>query len=233
MTPEALIAQYPRIWHMAMDGSWPSIQVHGLLSTSALLDLYGYAGHKRLALEARRRPESVAISAEGLPGAIIRDQKPMSDSALKKCLLDGTSPEEWYRLLNSKTFFWLSQARLQRLLGARAYRNAPQVILTLNTASLVKVHAPNIMLCPINSGSTIFNPAKRGLNTFKTIADYPFDEWAKKRQRRDAVVELVVSTSVPDITDHVIAVHRVLEQKATEIWRRPGAAIGAPLLPAP
>lgn len=147
MSPEALVAQYPRIWHMASDGSWQSIQEHGLLSTSALLDLYGYKDEQRLAIEARRRPQSVPITATGLPGATIRDQKPMTDSALDKCLPAGVTPENWYRLLNSKTFFWLSQPRLQRLLGARAYRDHAQIVLTLDTASLVEKHTPNILLC--------------------------------------------------------------------------------------
>ena len=42
MTVDELLATYPRLWHMAMDGSWPSIEKRGLLSTSALLELYGY-----------------------------------------------------------------------------------------------------------------------------------------------------------------------------------------------
>ena len=46
-----LIAHFPRIWHMAEDGSFESIFKHGLMSTSALLDLYGIDGDERTALE--------------------------------------------------------------------------------------------------------------------------------------------------------------------------------------
>jgi hypothetical protein len=39
-----LIKIYPRLWHVAEDGSWPSISRYGLLRTSALLDLYEITG---------------------------------------------------------------------------------------------------------------------------------------------------------------------------------------------
>jgi hypothetical protein len=224
MTVEELLAAYPRLWHMAMDGSWPSIEKHGLLSTTALLDLYGYAGKERHAIEAEHRPDSIPIAADDLPGAIVRDQKPMSDSALEKCLLDGLTPEDWYRTLNQKCFFWLSRKRLQRLLGAKAYRADPQVVLTIDTASLVKANGNKVLLCPYNSGSTIMNPVKRGKGTFMTISDYDYARWKQARGKQEAVVELVINGGVPDIRDHVLAVHRVHEEKAKVIWRRPGSS---------
>jgi hypothetical protein len=224
MTVDELLAAYPRLWHMAMDGSWPSIEKHGLLSTSALLDLYGYTGHQRHAIEAAHRPRSIPIKAPGLPGAIVRDQKPMSDSALEKCLLDGLEPEDWYRTLNQKCFFWLSRTRLRGLLGARAYREDPQVVLTVDTASLLKLNQKEVLLSPYNSGSTIMNPVKRGNDTFLPIADYDFADWKRKRGKAGAVVELVISGGVPDIRDHVLAVHRVHQEEATELWRRSGSS---------
>jgi hypothetical protein len=224
MTVDELVATYPRLWHMATDGSWPSIHRHGLLSTTALLDLYGCDEAERRSIELTRRPQSVPIAAPGLPGAIVRDQKPMTNGALEKCLLDDLKPEDWYRILNEKCFFWLSRRRLRKLLDARAYRKHPQVVLTIDTAALVERHQASILLCPINSGSTIWNPVKRGADTFLPIAGYPFDEWKAKRGKADAVVELVVSGGVPDIKDFVIAVHRVEQMKPTELWRRPGSS---------
>ncbi len=207
---------------MAEDGSWDSISKHGLLSTSALLDLYKIDGAKRRTIETEHRPESIKISRTGFSDAIIRDQKPMSDSALRTCLTDGITPSQWYEILNGKVFFWLSNRRLRRLLGARAYRDFPQTVLTLDTESLVKAHGDKILLSPINSGSTIMKPQPRGKDTFRPIEEYPFEHWRKKRSKRKAVVELVVPGSVKDIMDHVIAVHRVLETKPTELWRRSG-----------
>ena len=45
-----LVRIYPRLFHMAEDGSLPSIQANGLLSATALLDLYGIDGDGRTAI---------------------------------------------------------------------------------------------------------------------------------------------------------------------------------------
>jgi hypothetical protein len=219
MTEEELIATYPRLYHMAHDGAWPAIEQHGLLSASALLDLYGVDGERRFALESQRRPESVELQRQGLMGAVIRDQKPMRDHLLARCLQDGLTPQEWYKILNSRSFFWLSSERIWRLLRARAYREQPQTVLTIDTAGLLAAHRESIWLTPINSGSTLFNPQPRGNDTFRRIADFPFKERSKRR-KEDNVVELVVDHSVPDVAAHVLAVHRVQDDRIVEeIWR--------------
>jgi len=218
-----LIALYPRLFHMAEDGSWPSIQKHGLLSTSRLLDLYQIHGAKRQALESQRRPQSVSLIRKGLGSVVVRDQKPLREASLAACLTDNLTPREWYEILNARTFFWLSRERLWRLLRAKAYRDQAQVVLTIDTATLVAAHRDSVMLSPINSGSTIMSAQPRGHDTFMTIADYPYAERRKGRSKADALVELIVMSGVPDICDHVIAVHRILREQSIEIWRRPGA----------
>jgi hypothetical protein len=228
VTEKLLWETYPHLWHMAAHGSWPSIRDHGLLSTTANLDRYGVNGARRTAIEAQRRPECVTIQANGLPDAVIRDNKPASDGALLKCLQDNLTPTDWYRILNERTFFWLSKERLKGLLEAKAYRNNPQTILTVDTQSLVTAHAIRIELSPINSGSTIYKPQPRGKDTFLPIKDYDYDAWRKKRGKKKAVAELVVRDAVPDIRNHVVAVHDWTGVMLVEIWRRPGAdpAIG-------
>lgn len=224
MKEEELVSIYPRLFHMAEDGAFPSIQAQGLLSTSALLDLYGVAGEERIAIEDRRRPESLTIMRHGLPNVVIRDNKPMTDEQLAKCLQDGIVPTEWYRTLNKRTFFWLHRKRLWRLLRARAYRSSPHTILTIDTASLVDAHRNRIRLSPINSGSTIMSAQPRGKSTFLPIADYPYAERRKFRAVENALVELVVDDGVPDIMDHLIAAHRFSNGQLVEFWRRQGSA---------
>jgi hypothetical protein len=127
-------------------------------------------------------------------------------------------------MLNSKSFFWLSPARIWRLLRARAYRDSTQTVLTVDTEGIVDAYSDRIRLSPINSGSTIFNPQPRGHNTFKRIEDFPFVERAKTRSLENNVVELVVEHSVPDIAQYVLAVHEVKGDKIIrEIWRSPAA----------
>jgi hypothetical protein len=222
MTQAELVALYPRLWHMAHEGSWPSIRDRGLLSVSAILDAYSISGSKRVALESTHRPDCVTLRKTGLSAAVLRDQKPMSGRRLEGCLDDGLTPRQWYELLNSRSFFWLSPSRIWSLLRARAYRASTQTVLTIDTASLVTAHSQNIWLSPINSGSALFKPQRRGLATFQRIADFPFEERRSTRRLQDTVVELVVDHSVPDIAEHVLAVHSVRDTKIlSEIWRSP------------
>lgn len=208
---DTIALEYPRLFHMAEPRAWPSIRRHGLLSTTSLLDLFEIDGSRRKAIEAQHRPKSIPISHPTYGTAVVRDQKPMSDSALRKCLLDGLTPADWYRLLNRHVFFWLSRQRLERLLGARAYRQQRHTILEVDTLALLDAYAKRIVLAPINSGSTIMNPQPRGKATFQPIASYPYEEWRKKRGRRDAIVELAIRGGVQDIERFVL---RVTEEGA-------------------
>jgi len=198
-----LIRDCPTLYHVAERGSWPSIRQHGLLSTSALLDLFGVQGPERDAIEGRRRPEGVRLGHPALGQAVIRDQAPMDDAGLRKCLLDGLSPEDWYRLLNRKVFLWLTRARLLRLLDARLNRGVEHDVLELDAAALVEAYRGSITLSPINSGATRPFPAPRGAATFLSIDAYPYAHWRSKRPKGERVVELAVDYGVPDIARFV------------------------------
>jgi hypothetical protein len=215
-----LVETYPRLFHMAESGSWPRIQRHGLLSTSALLDLFEVDGDLRVQLESARRSESVTITHPVHGTAVVRDQIPLREGPLAGCLV-GMTPVEWYRELNRRVFFWLSEERVSGLLCGRAYRECPHDVLTVDTASLVAAHEGEITLAPINTGSTIYNPRPRGVGTFLAIADYPFDDWRRRRSRRTAVAELAVIGGVPDVVDHTLVVEsRQRDELLETLWRR-------------
>lgn len=192
---------------MAMDGSWPSIMRHGLLSTSALLDAFEITGSQRNLIESTRRPSSVTINHTSKGCAVIRDNIPLRESALVGCL-EGMTPTEWYELLNRHAFFWPSEERLNRLLQARAYRDSTHVVLTVSTSALVARYADVVFLSPINSGSTIYNPPVRGRDTLLPLRAYPFEEWSKKRGRRLAIAEVAVLGGLPNIDGIVIRAER-------------------------
>ena len=178
---------------MAERGSWPSIQQHGLLSTSALLDLFAVPEPNRSSIERAHRAGCVRLQHPSHGCVAIRDQKPMSDAALRRCLQDGMTPVDWYCLLNSRVFFWPTRARLLGLLGARPYRALDHDVLELDTASLVRAHQASITLSPINSGSTFnLGPAPRGLATFQPIATFDYAARRRTRPPADCVVELTV-----------------------------------------
>ena len=200
---QELIDDCPLLYHMAERGSWPSIQQHGLLSTSALLDLYGIDGDQRNAIESARRPESVRITHEQYGDAVVRDQIPMDDKGLERCLQDGLAPTDWYRLLNERVFFWLTKERLARLLSATAYVGCSHDVLEIDTAGIVENYRDEITLCPINSGCTKPFPHPRGLATFRSLDEYPYSDWRKKRKKGERVVELCVFGGVRDIAQYV------------------------------
>jgi hypothetical protein len=211
MDVEAFIHRYPRVFHMAEEGSWPSIMSKGLLSTTALLDRFGYTepGERR-AIESSRRPESVAITDRATgETAVIRDNKPLRDAALAVCLR-GMTTTQWYETLNARTFFWVSEERLTRLLNAKAYRARAHDVLTIDTRRLVEAKLPEISVAPINTGFAMIpsTSAIRGGDTFMTIEAYPFEEMRTRRGNENAVVELAVLYAVEGIEKITVRVER-------------------------
>lgn len=192
---------------MAEAGSWESICKHGLLSTTALLDLFEVNGTQRTQLESSRRPTSVTITHPVHGIAVIRDNIPLIEKVLRRTLV-GMTPPEWYEALNKRVFFWVTEARLDRLRKAPAYRDREHDILVVDTAGLLGSHLEYVTLSPMNSGAT--HPGAqytRGVDTFKPMNSYPWNE--RLRIKRDEpVVELAVNYAVRDITKFVVSVER-------------------------
>lgn len=223
MRTEDLVSLCPELYHMAQDGSWPNIRKLGLLSTSALLTAYGYAGAEREKIESEWRSRRLPISRNGLDDAWIRDQIPMPPEGLKPCLVDMT-PREWYRFINGKIFFWTTRKRLEIFMAAREYKNHPQLVITVDTRLLLERYATRVTLSSMNSGSTYYDPEKysapksRGLETFKKIHDYSVPY----------VAELAVEGGIGDITDIAVRVERWIAhrinyedpsiEKLADIW---------------
>nr|WP_137831577.1 hypothetical protein [Methylobacterium sp. L1A1] len=192
----------PTLFHMAEAGAWPTIRRHGLLSPVAALDLFAIDGAAREAA-LRRRPESIVLERADLGRIVLRDQKPLNDKALTRCLRDGLVPADWHARLNGRVFFWLSRKRVQTLLAGRAYRDHAHEVLEIEAAPFVAAYADRIELSPINSGATGQFPAPRGADTFLPLDAYPYAQWRRKRSRGERVVELTVPGSVPDIARFV------------------------------
>ena len=177
-TTKQFASRYPQLYHMAEHGSWPSIQRHGLLSTTALLDLFQIDGQGRFKIESQWRPASVTINHPSLGVAVVRDQKPMPPESLRK-VLESVTPQEWYEFLNRKSFFWVNKQRLRRFLSASAYRNNLHDVIVVDTQAFLERHLKDITLSPINSGVSAFGPPyKRGLHTFQQMSEFPVDKEA-------------------------------------------------------
>ncbi|MEM9726016.1 MAG: hypothetical protein AAF909_11190 [Pseudomonadota bacterium] len=203
MSPEELAHIYPTLFHVTEPDAWPKIQKHGLLSTLAILDLFEVDHATRVAVTEQCRPTQIPLKHPQHGSIVINDNKPMSEQALLKCLDDGLAPKDWLRMLNSRVFFWCSDEGLSRLLGAKMNKGRKRLVLVIDTLSFSKEHTDYIEICPINSGSTIRKPARRGLKTFTPLGALPYKDWQKKRGRRDKILEVTCLRGVPDICNFV------------------------------
>ncbi len=193
---------------MAEAGSWTSIRERGLLSTTALLDLFEYRGEQRRLIESARRDQMITIEHPVHGTAVIRDHKPLREQFLADCLEDMTTVQ-WYELLNRKSFFWVSPTKLAKLLGARAYRNRAHDVLIVDTRKLVEHDLDRIALAPINTGAALYSPASpRGSPRSSRSPTTTSRPMIRRRGKQDAITELAVDYSVPAIEDILIRVER-------------------------
>jgi hypothetical protein len=207
---EKFVQMYPRLYHMAEKGTWPSIKQRGLLSTCAVLDVLGIKGAARAQYETQHRRQKMTVG-DGEDAIVLRDQMPMPPDRISRALVDGTTPQQWYKFLNGKVFMWAEEKRLLTLLNAKHYRKLEHDVLIIDTASLVAQYKDSIALCRMNSGNTFPMWHERGLNDFRAIEAYPTN---KSGAPQKAVVEVVVDYAVPDLANFVVQVRRM---KATEV----------------
>ncbi len=208
VTRDELLANYPRLFHMATGEAWPAIREHGLLPTARIVSTSDLPAAQRHALLNRPRPHSTAITHPVLGSVTIRDQAPLRERHLAPALTDMDAAR-WLDLLNERVFFWLHPDRLRGMLTARRFREQCHDVLVLDTESLLAKHEGSIELSPINSGSTLYpNAPRRGSDTFLPLARYPFAERRRRYPVSAAVVELTVIGGVPDLAAHVSCVER-------------------------
>ena len=108
--------------------------------------------------------------------------------------------------------------RLAGLLGARSYRGRTHVVITVDIASLLSVHGPQVELCKINSGfAQPHSKAARGRDTSRSIERFEYLARGVPRSREPLdVTELCVVGGVADVAAHVIRVERMVGDQVVE-----------------
>ena len=210
MQPEDLWQHAPVLYHIAWGGSWSSIEEHGLLSTKALLQLYGKSDDEIAKLTKARRAHWVEIDCDGRPRAVLRDQKPMTNEGLRRALPNSVEPWQWYELINSMVFFWPTKKRLKTMLSASAYKEVRHDVLVVDTEKLVELEEANVRLSRMNSGSTKPMAHCRDMDLFKRFEDYPFETRRRRYGKEGAVAEVCVVDRVAKIGEVVVEVRRGL-----------------------
>lgn len=206
MEPGDLSSNYPVLYHIAWGGSWPSIRENGLLSSKALLRLYGKSDGEIAELTQYCRPHWVEIECPGRPRAVLRDQKPLTDAGLRKALGGSAEPWQWYDLINSMVFFWPTKERLETMISASVYEMVDHDVLVIDTKKLVDLEGPKVFLSRMNSGCTKPFAHPRDMDLFKRIEDYPFESRRKHCGRAKAVAEICVLDRVEKIAKAVLEV---------------------------
>jgi hypothetical protein len=187
---------YPTLFHISLAQDVEQIMRHGLLSTSALLDRCEVHEEQRFKIESCQRPRPVTVSHSVHGAFVINDQAPMIPAALSKCLID-LSPEQWCRSLNRRVFFWPTQGRLAKHIGARLAAGRPRIVFCFETRSVLDALDFNSLeFSAINSGNTMRKAAPRGSATFLKASDYPFQERRKSRGLGDAIAEVTYPYAV-------------------------------------
>jgi hypothetical protein len=206
-----------RVYHLAEEANWRSIQRIGLLPAAELMAHVGLSGVDRERLERSQRMSHTVLA----DGVEIRDQLRMPATALRACLI-GMEPADWYALMNSRVFFSLDPIRLNRLRGGCEPR--PQVVLILDTAGLMAGYAGRASVTPINSGHALRRAARRGAGTFVPYGAWVESGWAseaarlgiRERSRSHRPVELAIAGAIPDVMRYVVAVSRLAADERFE-----------------
>lgn len=200
---------------MAEHDTLDSILTHGLRSTTALLDLFEIEGRAREPIESARRPKMVTLDHPVHGRAMIRDNRPFQERRMERRLI-GMTFRQWYEHLNRRLFFWVTENRLSRFLGA--YGDRPHLVLVVDTKSLLDIHGDRVTVNAMNSGATNFTPPERGVGTFLPLAEHPYEE--RRKAGREPVVEVTVDYAVVDIRNHLVEVQRRKGDGSAEvIWR--------------
>ena len=208
MIIDELARLHPYLFHVTTPGAWASIRQHGLLSTQRLLELFDVEVDLQHQLQTSRRATAVSLHHEQYGDVVLNDNLPLTEKALSHCLDDGLTPGQWLTMLNERVFFWPDEAGLASMINAKMNRNRTREVLVVETAKLTSAIAERMELCPINSGSTIRKPARRGLSTFTPLGKHTYRDWQTLRGRRDRIREVIVRDSIDEIENYVVDVRQ-------------------------
>ncbi len=198
------------VYHLIEASNWPFIEKEGLLSASSLLRMSSLSSEEVEAIERNQRPQKVVLP----DGRVLRDQRPLPEAALKRCLIE-CEPSAWYKLINSKVYFWVDLARLNRV--RKAILTAPQVVLKVDAHALLAQYGSKAAVTPYNIGNAMRKASRRSCATLVPYSTWQVSGWqsesaavgGKPRSRQHRPAELVVADAIPDIMKYVLEVRKL------------------------
>ena len=203
----ALARLRPKLFHITAPDAYRSIFDRGLLSTTLLLETYGWDAAAIDELVTTPRRDYVTIEGtNGRDPARLSHQRPINSAVLGKSLaLTGTTESDYLRLLANRVFLFPSDDT------AAGFRDAlladgPVDVLTINTFQMLRSTEDRVEVSRHNSGASPRSPIAKGRDSWQR-----FDQFDR---RVAEIKEVTVVDRVDDVETFTLSVVRV-EQDGT------------------
>ncbi len=188
MNFDDLVSRYPRLWHATFEGGWEGIRSSGLLSAADLLESVG-RGDEAQAM----RPEVVRFDAPVGP-VVLRNQTLSRKDP--EPYLDGVTVAEWWQLVNGRSYLFVDQDDLQKMLDSYLAQGLAQEVIAFNTRRLLTDVADQVEVSLVSAGTfpRTAGPS-RGPATFPRIDAFTGDP-AKIKEVTIPVPVAITDTAV-------------------------------------
>jgi hypothetical protein len=158
MDLERFIEKTPYLYHLTSQGNATNIIATRLLySTNQLITLSGVDEIQNV--KRQKRKQHFIVTVDGVQISI-RDQQPISEVALPKCLTDNWTIGDFLYHLNDRVFMWPTLKRLWSHFNR--YEGENPVIFRFATREILE-NNPHVKFCRLNSGATRANSYLGGI----------------------------------------------------------------------
>lgn len=175
MDIEKFIEYTPYLYHLtSLQNAKRIISEGKLYSANALIDASDDKKNKEI--KRRKRFSHQALIIKGSE-VFLRDQRPISEVALAKCLTDNWAVADFLFFLNDRVFTWPNLNRLER--HYNRYKDEGPVIFRFSTKEMIEAN-PHVKFARLNTGATRANSylggkaPERGKQTFQRAEEYLF-----------------------------------------------------------
>lgn len=167
MDLQKFIHERPYLYHLTSEKNTSNI-IKGktLYSANTLIDMSDSVNNQRFKSTRRLIHQEIGIKDEVVS---LRDQRPISEKALAKCLTHNWTVSDFLHHLNDRVFMWPTLERLWRHFNR--YEQEKPIIFRFSTREIIDAN-PHVKFCRLNSGATRANsylggkPPERGKDTF-------------------------------------------------------------------
>lgn len=173
MNIDKFIQLRPFLYHLTCRENAEKIVAGQILfSANELIRMSGERANRRISRIRRTASTPLVI---GHDTYFLRDQLPISEINLAKCLTDSWGVGDFINHLNDRVFMWPTIGRLMS--HYLTYESEKPVIFRFSTAEMLASN-PHVKFCRLNSGATRSNsylggaPPDRGSKTFLSAVEF-------------------------------------------------------------